>query len=244
MSGDEPRTVLGETIPQRGQAREAELEQRIITMQAEIDSLRVLRNENFIIREESNALRDRLRRFEGERSHFEDRSVTAETQAQLAVKLQAYQRHNTHLQGELSARETKISAMQEKIDVLTEEMHRKDRRCSILAEKLRQHNIDPVAVAATTIHVPEEFFAQLKKKISSQETTIDALHERLEGLQEDAQRRELVVEALQRENSALRQSVSRLIAQINAEAIGNDATASPESESKLRTWRSRKTSAE
>lgn len=196
------------------------LEQQLITKEAEIESLRVLPRENSLIREENNQLRDRIRELEQSTTRMvEQSSIGAESSTQVTVKLQAFQRHNNYLQGELATKDSKIRAMQERVDILTEELHSRDRRCGILVEKLRQHSIDPSTVSATNIQVPEEVYSQMKQKLAQQSTNMELLQERVEGLQEEAQRRELLIEALQRENGALRQSVSRLIAQVNGTSL-------------------------
>ena len=223
----------------RMKARQMALEQQLFTKQAEIDSLRVLPNENNLIRDENAQLREKIRDLELSASRtVETATFTSESQASLGVKLQAYQRHNNFLQGELSAREAKLKSQQEKLDILSEELQAKDRRITIMVEKLRSQNIDP-STSEISVHVPQEVFQQMKQKTHSQATTIDLLHEKVESLQEDTQRKEVVVEALQRENRALRQSVSRLIAQIN----GVTLPSSPDADaSKLRAYRQRSSS--
>ena len=52
----------------------------------------------------------------------EKRIALAESQAQLGVKVQAYQRHNTFLQGELATAESKLATARERIDVLQNEL--------------------------------------------------------------------------------------------------------------------------
>jgi hypothetical protein len=228
-----------QAVEKRLRARMAALEQQLVSKQAEIDSLRVLPNENSLIREENAQLRDKIRELELSASRIvETATYTTESQASLGVKLQAYQRHNNFLQGELSAREAKLKTQQEKMDILAEEVDGKDRRITILVEKLRNQNIDP-STSEASVHVPQELYQQMKQKLHSQSVTIDLLHEKVESLQDDSQRKEVVVEALQRENRALRQSVSRLIAQIN----GTVLPASPDSDAgKLRAYRQRSSS--
>ncbi len=223
----------------RLRARMGAMEQQLVTKQSEIDSLRVLPNENNLIRDENGQLRDKIRDLELSASRIVDAATyTSESQASLGVKLLAYQRHNNFLQGELSSRETKLKVQQEKLDILSEELQGKDRRITIMVEKLRNQNIDP-STTEVTVHVPQEVYQQMKQKLQSQGMTIDVLHEKVESLQDDAQRKEVVVEALQRENKALRQSVSRLIAQIN----GVGLPSSPDSDAnKLRAYRQRSTS--
>lgn len=216
--------------------RVQQLEDLLVQKEAELDSLRALPDENRLIRAENISLREKLREVEAQvHRTVELGSLGAESQAQASVKLQAYQRHNHFLQGELAVREAKCRSLQERIDVLSEEVHQKDRRCTILNDRVRQLSGgaeqsrtlsvlagDATAPAATSsstfglaVSVPEEILSQMKQKLSSQSASMELLQERLETLQEDAQRRDLLVEALQRENGALRQSVSRLIAQVN-----------------------------
>jgi chromosome segregation ATPase len=223
----------------RLRARMAAMEQQLVTKQAEIDSLRVLPNENNLIRDENVQLREKIRELELSASRIvETATYTTESQASLGVKLQAYQRHNNFLQGELSSREAKLKVQQEKLEILAEELQGKDRRITIMVEKLRNQNIDP-STSEVSVHVPQEVYQQMKHKLHSQGSTIEALHEKVESLQDDTQRKEVVVEALQRENKALRQSVSRLIAQINGVAL----PASPDSDAgKLRAYRQRSAS--
>ncbi|CUI15074.1 Hypothetical protein, putative [Bodo saltans] len=240
-------------------------DQQLLTKEAEIESLRMLPNENILLREENHQLRERIRELEQTTSRaVELGSLGSESQTQLQVKLQAFQRHNHYLQGELALKESKIRTLQEKVDIVSEEIHQKDRRCSLLVEKLRQHSIDPSSATSITgsailghsnqIQVPEEMYAQMKQKVSNQTSAMELLQERVETLQEDHQRRELLVEALHRENAALRQSVSRLIAQVNgtasmalaAAAAGNQFSdhaalmASPGGAEKLRAYRTAK----
>lgn len=232
-------------------------DQQLVTKEAEIESLRMLPNENILLREENHQLREKIRELEQTTSRaVELGSLGSESQTQLQVKLQAFQRHNHYLQGELALKESKIRTLQEKVDIVSEEIHQKDRRCSLLVEKLRQHSLDPSSVltghsgSATQIQVPEEMYAQMKQKLSTQTSAMELLQERVETLQEDNQRRELLVEALHRENAALRQSVSRLIAQVNGTAAMTLAAAGSGSallssspsghENKLRAYRSAK----
>lgn len=239
-------TVESLQASERGlKTRIAVLEQQLVTKEAEIDSLRVLPNENRLIRDENAHLREKIRDLEQTASRaVELGSLGAESQTQLSVKLQAFQRHNHYLQGEIAGKESKIRALQERVDIVTEELHQKERRCGLLVEKLRQHALDPEVATGVQIQVPEELFAQMKQKLAAQTSSVEVLQERVETLQEDTQRRELLVEALQRENAALRQSVSRLIAQINGTTQSAASAAlsigSPDADSKLRAYRSAK----
>ena len=223
--------------------RLAALEQQLTVKQAEIDSQKVLAQENAALRAEQHHLREKLREVELNNSRLaESATLESENQAQLGVKVQAYQRHNTFLQGEVALREAKLKALQEQIDVLAEEVHTKDRRITILVEKLRQHNIDPTSSVAK-ISVPEASYAEMKEKLSTQSTTIELLREKLETAQEDAVRRDSVIEAQARENKALKGSISRLIAQINGTAAaGARSTSEPTAdvESKLKAYHQRR----
>ena len=195
-------------------ARISSLEQQCTMKQSEIDSMRVLPNENKMIREENILLRDQLREMKYSASRIiEQSSIGNESQAALGIKVQAYQRHNAFLQGELSDRESKLRIGQERIDVLTEELNNKDTRISLLAEKLRQHHIDPSS--ANGLVLPDETLTVMKNKVHTQSATIDLLHEKVEICHEEAHRRAAVLDAVQKENKALRTSVSRLIAQIS-----------------------------
>lgn len=211
---------------QKYRARLQSLDQELAVKQAEVESLRLLAAENATLREDNHMAHDRIRELETSASQLSQQSsLGAETQAQLGVKLQAYQRHNTFLQGEIASREKRMKALQEQIDVLREEVHNKERRITLLVEKLRQHNLDPNSVGICRIQIPEEQYAQLREKLATQETTVELLRERLETAQEDAVRREEVVDALVRENKALKNTISRLIAQINSSAAASIALA-------------------
>ena len=210
-------------------SRLAALEQQLTTKTAEIESQRILSTENASLRSELHQLREKLREVELNNSRLAEAStLEAENQAQLGVKVQAYQRHNTFLQGEVALRESKNKALQEQIDVLAEEVHTKDRRINILVEKLRQHNIDPTTSVAK-ISVPEASYTEMKERLSTQTATINLLREKLESCQEDAVRREGVVDAQGKENKALKASISRLVQQINGSGKTTQTQAQMES---------------
>lgn len=232
---------------QKYKTRLTALEQQATVKQAEIDSLKVLSAENAQLREQLLAANARNRQLELA-AGISGGGGGAELQAQLSVKVQAYTRHNNFLQGEVALRDAKLAALQERLDVLAEEVHAKDRRVTILVEKLRQHSIDPNS-AVSRVSVPEHVFNELKEKVATQGTTMELLREKLDESQEEAVRRDELVSALQRENRALKQSVSRLIAQINAgaaTAIGSfstvDQAMSPVGESKLRAYHAKRLS--
>jgi chromosome segregation ATPase len=204
---------------QKYKTRNNALEQQLTVKQAELESLRLLSTENGSLREDMLALHERNRELELAVSRLTEQSTLgAESQAQLGVKVQAYQRHNTFLQGELATAEGKLSTARERIDVLQNEVRHKEQRVTILIEKLRQHNIDPSA-AASKIHVTEEKYREMQEKMSSQSTTIDLLREKVESMQDEAVRREELVGSLRRENDSLKNTVSRLIA-LTSGAIG------------------------
>jgi chromosome segregation ATPase len=233
--------------------RLASLEQQLTIKQAENESQKVLATENAALRSELHQLREKLREVELSNSRLaEATALEAESQAQLGVKVQAYQRYNNFLQSEMALREAKLKALQEQVDVLSEEVHTKDRRITILVEKLRQHNIDPTSMVAK-VSVPEATYSEMKEKLSTQNTTIELLREKLESVQEDLVRREAVIEAIQRENKALKSSISRLVAQINGTAGGSQsrgesptatapggAATNPTDQSKLKAYHARR----
>lgn len=227
---------------QKYRSRVQSLEQQLIVKQAEIDSLQLLASENAAIRDENLSLREKVDEIEQHASRMaEHSSHTTESQAQLGVKVQAYQRHNNFLQSELALREAKIKAMQEKMDVLTEELLSKDRRITILVEKLRQHNIDPTA-SVSKINVPEEQFARMKERLASQSQALELLREKTDTQQEDLVRKEEVIAALNKENAALRQSVSKLISQLGGTTSALvTASGTPRNEdSRVKTYHARK----
>ena len=188
------------------------LEQQLTVKQAELDSLRLLSTENSTLREELFNANERNRELEQAVSRLTEQSTLgAESQAQLGVKVQAYQRHNSFLQGELATSEGKLAVARERIDVLQNEVRHKEQRVSILIEKLRQHNIDPSA-SSLKVNLTEEAYREMRDKIASQAASIDLLREKVESMQEEAVRREELVGALRRENDALKGTVSRLIA--------------------------------
>lgn len=197
---------------QKFKTRTNSLEQQLTVKQAELDSLRLLSSENGNLREELFNATERRRELEIAVSRLTEQSTLgAESQAQLGVKVQAYQRHNTFLQGELAGAESKLQTARERIDVLQNEVRNKDQRITILMDKLRQYNIDPTA-ANTKIHLTEDAYRDMKNQITHQESTIEILREKLESSQEESVRREEIMSALRRENDALKNTVSRLIA--------------------------------
>ena len=201
---------------QKYKTRLTALEQQLVVKQAEIDSMRVLAKENAHLRESNLISSERVRELELNSSRLaEQSSLGAETQAQLGVKVQAYQRHNHFLQGELASKDSKLKTLHERLDVLTEEVRTKDKRITLLVEKLKQFNIDPTAVV-NKIHISEEVFSQMKDKLDTQSTTIELLREKMDGLQEESIRREELIEAQRRENNTLKTTISKLIAQVNA----------------------------
>jgi chromosome segregation ATPase len=197
---------------QKYKSRNNALEQQLTVKQAELDSLRLLSTENAALREDMFAVNERNRELEQALSRLTEQSTLgAESQAQLGVKVQAYQRHNTFLQGELATAESKLATARERIDVLQNELRHRDARVSILIEKLRQHNIDPSA-NSSRIQITEEGYREMKDKIASQNTSLELLREKVESMQEEAVRREEIMTSLRRENDALKGTISRLIA--------------------------------
>ena len=209
---------------QKYKSRLTALEQQLTVKQAEIDSLKAMSSENSALREEAFVGNERNRELELQIGRLTEQSTLgAETQAQLGVKVQAYQRHNHYLQGEVAARTAKLRAANERTDVLVEELRAKDRRIGILVEKLRQYNIDPSS-SVSKVQVNEETFAQMKDQLASQNATLEVMREKVDSMQEEAVRREVIVGALRRENNALKQTVSKLVAQISG-AANTDASA-------------------
>ena len=201
------------------------LEQQLTVKQAEIDSLKAMQSENASLREEAFVSNERNRELELTIGRLTEASTLgAETQAQLGVKVQAYQRHNHYLQGEVAARTAKLRSANERIDVLAEELRAKDRRITILVEKLRQYNIDPSS-SVSKVQVNEEVFARMKDELSSQNATLEVMREKVESMQEEAVRREEIMGALRKENNALKQTVSKLVAQISGGSAAAAAAA-------------------
>ena len=197
---------------QKYKTRNNSLEQQLTVKQAELESLRLLSTENSTLREEMLTINDRNRELEQAVSRLSEQSTLgAESQAQLGVKVQAYQRHNTFLQGELATAESKLSTARERIDVLQNELRHKEQRITILIEKLRQHNIDPTATTSK-VNLTEEAYRDMREKLSTQDTSMTILREKVESMQDEAVRREEVMTALRKENNALKTTVSRLIA--------------------------------
>lgn len=193
-------------------------EQKLLEREAELSAAATLSSENALLRTELIDLREAMRTLEQSTARIMDKNTLGtETHAQLGVRVQAYQRHNAYLQGELSEREARLKLANDKADMLAEEGATKDRRIAVMLEKLRQHNIDPSSTIAS-VRVPEETFASMKVKLTSQATTIELLHERVESLMDEAERRSSLVDAVQRENKALRVSVQKLIAQVTQSA--------------------------
>lgn len=194
------------------------VEKELLEKDSEISSLSVLTQENSMLREEILSLRESLRRLEQSTSRVIDKTTLGqESQAQLGVRVQAYQRHNAYLQGELSEKERSIKMLHERLDLMTEENHTKDRRIAIMLEKLRQHNIDPSSSVAS-VRIPEETYATMKVKLVSQASTIELLHEKIDSLSDDVSRKQNVMDAMKRENTALRTSVTKLIDQLTGQA--------------------------
>lgn len=194
------------------------VERELLEKDSEISSLSVLTQENAMLREEILSLRESLRRLEQSTSRVIDKTTLGqESQAQLGVRVQAYQRHNAYLQGELSERERTVKTLNERLELMTEENHTKDRRIAIMLEKLRQHNIDPSS-SVSSVRIPEETYATMKVKLVSQASTIELLHERIDSLTDDVSRKQSVMDAMKRENAALRVSVSKLIDQLTGQA--------------------------
>lgn len=201
------------------------LEQQLTVKQAELDSLKLLSGENANLREENLSMNEKNRELEQAVSRLtESSTLGAESQAQLGVKVQAYQRHNNFLQGEIATIESKLATARERIDVLQNELRHKEQRVTILMDKLRQHNIDPTATSK--VHVSEDTFNSMKDQIHSQSTTVELLREKLESMQDEAVRREELLTAQRQENDALKQTVSRLIAQISGVSTAGSSGAS------------------
>lgn len=190
------------------------VESKLLEREAELESFKVLSQENGMLRSEVLDLRSALKTLEQSTARIIDKNTLGtETHAQLGVRVQAYQRHNAYLQGELSVRDARIRSLEDKIDFLNEENQTKDRRMLIMQEKLRQHNIDPSSTVAS-VRVPEETLSMMKVKLTSQTSTIELLHERVENMLDESERKKALIEALQKENKALRVSVQKLIAQV------------------------------
>jgi len=218
-------------------ARLAAAEHLVLTKSSEVESLRVLASENAMLREELSVAHRKLREQEVLRTTATVAHTPAGVQSTAAplpsdvhagvtVKLQAYQRHNYFLQTELVDRDTRLKATMEKLECLREELVTKDRRMSLLCEKLRSVHQDPNAVVRSSVHahVPLELIYELKTKITEQRESLDSLNAGAAAMQEELQRKEDVIAAVQKENSALRQSVTKLVDHIRHSCDGSGVT--------------------
>lgn len=202
---------------------------------SEADTVRALQGENANLRAEVFSLTERIRDLEAAISRSaEATSLKAESQAQLGVQVRAYQRHNHFLQGEVSARDAKMRALEDRVEFLQEEVRAKEKRVSLMMDRLRRHNVDmtrlgegdggapaapgsAAAAPAARVSVPEATLQQIREKMAVQASTIEVLRERLESLEDEAARKEHVLKSLRRENDALKTTISKMVAQISQE---------------------------
>eukprot|EP00758_Cryptobia_borreli_P002260 Tbor_TRINITY_DN2899_c0_g1::TRINITY_DN2899_c0_g1_i1::g.23234::m.23234 len=199
----------------RYRTRLEKAEKEILEKDAEIGSLSVLKNENKVLREEILSLHDSIKALE--KSTF-DTVINNNplSDPRVGVRLQAYQRHNSYLQSELSDREQKLKVAIEKRDIMEEENDAKERRISVLIEKLREHNIvfDGVDTDVSSIRISANTLHSTRLMLKSQASTIDLLYEKIDATTDEIRRKQNIIDAIQGENKALRLSVSKLIAQI------------------------------
>ncbi|KEG14371.1 hypothetical protein DQ04_00501110 [Trypanosoma grayi] len=202
------------------QTRLEALRQELVAKQTELDSLRALPRENKYLRGKLLALNDRVNIMAAEWAE----PVSGED-INLRARLLAYQRHSRMLQEELERKEDTIVELRGELDQKEEDLLVSKRRCAILFERLQ-------ALGAVTVKSSEETakdgacalvmtdeddptsFLSLVRKVRSVESERELLQEKLISLQEDYERRGFLVAAVQRENAALRASVSQLIQQV------------------------------
>jgi hypothetical protein len=88
--------------------------------------------------------------------------------------------------------------------------------------------------ALLRVSVPETAFASIKERMAAQAATVQALRERLEAAEEEAARRDELLQAVRKENATLKQTVTRLIGQLTADveaAVAAPPTGAPSSHS-------------
>lgn len=208
---------------------------------SEADTIRYLQAENGQLRGEVFSLSERVRDLEAAISRSaEANSLKAESQAQLGVQVRAYQRHNHFLQGEVSARDAKTRALEDRVEFLQEEVKAKERRVSLMMDRLRKHNVDMTRMndghgdgdnnassssssAPARVSVPEATLQQIREKMAVQTSTIEVLRERLESLEDEGSRKEHVLKSLRRENDALKGTISKMVSQISHEVQSSAA---------------------
>jgi hypothetical protein len=195
---------------------------------SEAEMIRALQADNQTLRHENFSLTERVKDLEASISRSaEASSLTAESQAQLGVQVRAYQRHNHFLQGEVSARDAKMRALEERVEVMTEELKTKERRMGLMMDRLRKHNVDVAKMneqqaesggsAPARVTVPEATLQQIREKMAMQTSTIEILRDRLESVEDEAGRKEHVLKSLRRENDALKNTISKMVSQISSE---------------------------
>ncbi|RNF00968.1 hypothetical protein TraAM80_07305 [Trypanosoma rangeli] len=207
------------------QTRVEMLQQEVFRKQAELDSLRVLSTENKYLRENIMVLHDQVQLLVPNWTE----PVTGEG-ISLRAQLLAYQRYNRVLQDELDCKEETIVELRGKVEQQEDELVASRQRCSILFERLCAAGaVSPVnnneeAVDGGMIWSivadeddPTRFFS-LARKLQGVEKERELLQEGLISLQEDYERRGVLVASVRRENTALRASVSQLIHQVQLSA--------------------------
>ncbi|EAN99180.1 hypothetical protein TcCL_NonESM02336 [Trypanosoma cruzi] len=201
------------------------LRQELIRKQAEIDSLRLFRKENNYLREKVLALSDRV-------DLLTVKWTEPATSGEIALRAQllAYQRHSRVHQEELDRKEETIVELQGKVEQQEDELLIFKRRCEILFGRLCTAGaVSPVKnrEESTGVGTPGTVFTDeddptsfwsLIRKLRGVEMELDTLRERFVSLQEDYERRGVLVAAMRRENAALRASVSQLIQQVRQSA--------------------------
>jgi predicted nucleic acid-binding Zn-ribbon protein len=199
---------------------------------SEADTIRAYQSDNNNLRNEVFTLTERVRELEAAISRSaEANQIHSESQAQMGVQVRAYQRHNHFLQGEISARDAKMRSLEERVEFLQEEIRTKERRMSLMMDRLRKHNVDVARLnegvgdgesvnqyaLPARVTIPEVTLQQIREKMAVQTSTIEVLRDRLEALEDESTRKENVLKSLRRENDALKNTISRMVAQISAE---------------------------
>ena len=219
-------------------ARAAAAEQIASSRMSEADALRAFQHENDNLRNEVFSLTERVRELEAAISRSAEASaINSESQAQMGVQVRAYQRHNHFLQGEVSARDAKMRSLEERVEFLQEEVKTKERRMSLMMDRLRKHNVDVARLnegvgdgESVNMHalparvtIPEVTLQQIREKMAVQTSTIEVLRDRLESLEDESTRKENVLRTLRRENDALKNTISKMVAQISNEVQTSSA---------------------
>ncbi|RNF25638.1 uncharacterized protein Tco025E_02198 [Trypanosoma conorhini] len=216
-------------------ARVELLQRELLRKQSEIDSFRALSAENKYLREKLMALQDRV--------HLLTANWTEPATGDgisLRAQLLVYQRHSRVLQDELDRKEESIAELRGQVEQAEDELVASKRRCGILFERLcavgavspANNNEEAVNGGMLGSGVMDEddptSFFSLVRKLHGVEMERDLLQEKFLSLQEDHERRGVLVTSMRRENAALRASVSKLIRHVQlGSAMENGTTVPP-----------------